>query len=167
MRPNTAGLLAVALLAAACAYNPPVVPLDARRGDVARLAGRWIGSYEGETSGRSGSIEFTLVEGEDHAHGDVFMIPRHSHEPYRSWRDMEPLRESEMSQVLTIRFVALENGEITGELDPYRDPDLDCRAFTRFRGRVRGDRIAGTFETSTARTAGLSRGTWKVRRQHR
>jgi hypothetical protein len=47
-------------------------------------------------------------------------------------RGVQPL---DAVQELTIRFVAVEGGEVTGELDPYRDPDCDCRAYTRFRGR--------------------------------
>jgi hypothetical protein len=159
------GLLGVVMLAAGCAYNPPVVPLEARPAEIEKLAGSWNGAYDGDTSGRSGSIEFSLVAGEDHAHGDVLMIPSHSQRPYRSWRDGEPFREAEMSEVLTIRFVTVENGEITGELDPYRDPECDCRALTRFQGRLRGNVIEGTFTTSTTRAGGLAHGTWKVRRQ--
>jgi hypothetical protein len=165
MNPIRTSALAVALTAAACTYDPPVVPLDARPADVERLAGRWTGGYDGETSGRSGSIEFILVAGQDHAHGDVVMIPLGAHHAYQSWREMGPVREADMSQELTIRFVAVDNGEITGELAPYRDPDCDCRALTRFRGRLRGDLIEGSFVTYTARAARPAHGTWKVGRK--
>ena len=159
------GFLALAAMAAACAYNPPPIPVVARPSDVERLAGRWTGDYRGGASGRSGSIEFILFAGEDHAHGDVVMVPRGAHRPYQSWRETSPARELPGPEVLTIRFVAVESGEITGELDPYRDPDCDCRAVTRFRGQARGDVIEGTFVTYTARAAGPSHGSWKVRRQ--
>ena len=162
MRPN---VLALAALAAGCAYNPPPVPLDARPSEVETLAGRWSGTYHGEGSGRSGSIEFILVAGEDHAHGDVMMVAHGSHHVYESWRETSPAREATAAEVLTIRFVALERGEVTGELDPYRDPACDCRAVTRFRGRAEGDLIAGSFVTYSAGAAGPSHGTWKVRRK--
>jgi hypothetical protein len=159
-------VLGAALLAAACAYNPPPIPLDARPADLERLAGRWTGTYERANSGRSGSIEFNLVSGEDHAHGDVVMIPAGSHHSYQSWREggvpggtFDPVQE------LTIRFVAIEGGEIAGELDAYRDPDCDCRAYTRFTGRLRGDVVGGTFVTRTAQAAGPVQGTWKVTRK--
>jgi hypothetical protein len=70
-------------------------------------------------------------------------------------------------QELTIRFLAVEGGEITGELDPYRDPACECRACTRFRGRLHGDVVEGTFVTRTADDAGPVQGTWKVTRQRR
>lgn len=68
------------------------------------------------------------------------------------------------AEILTIRFVAAEGGGITGMLDPYLDPDCHCRAFTRFRGRQRGDVIEGTYTTRTARSEDPDRGAWKVRR---
>ena len=159
---------AVALLAAGCAFNPPAVPIDAPPADLERLAGRWAGSYERVNSGRAGSIEFDLVYGEDHAHGDVVMIPAGSPRSYQSWREgglvagpSEPVRE------LTIRFVAVADGEITGDLDAYRDPDCDCRAYTRFRGRLRGDVVEGTFVTHTSQAVGPVQGTWRATRKRR
>jgi hypothetical protein len=160
------GVLGLAVMAA-CAYNPPPIPVDARPSELQELAGRWTGHYHGGASGRSGSIEFILVAGEDHAHGDVVMVPRGAHRPYHSWRETSPMGELPTPEVLTIRLVAVESGEITGELDPYRDPDCDCRAVTSFRGRARGDVIEGTFVTYSAQAAGPSYGTWKVRRQRR
>jgi hypothetical protein len=159
-------VLGAALAAAACAYNPPPVPLDARTSDGETLAGRWTGDYGGGPHGRSGSIEFTLVAGEDHAHGAVVMVPRGARVPYRSWHEPGAFRGMPLPEVLTIRFVAVEEtGEVTGELDPYRDPDCDCRAVTRFRGRVSGDVIEGTFVTYTDGAVGPARGTWAVRRR--
>jgi hypothetical protein len=159
-------VLAVALVAAACAFNPPPVPIDAPAADLERLAGQWTGTYERPNSGRAGSIEFNLVYGEDHAHGDVVMIPAGSHHSYQSWREGGIVGgRLDAVQELTIRFVAVEGGEVTGELDPYRDPDCDCRAYTRFRGRLRGDVVEGTFVTRTTQDAGPVQGTWKVTRR--
>jgi hypothetical protein len=159
------GFLALAAMASACAYNPPPVAVDARSSDLERLAGHWTGEYRGGASGRSGSIEFTLVAGEDHAHGAVVMVPRGARRPYETWRETTPAQGLSLPEVLTIRFVAVEAGEITGELDPYRDPGCDCRAVTRFRGRARGDVIEGTFVTYMARATEPSHGSWKVRRR--
>lgn len=151
-----------------CAFNPPPIPLDARTADLERLAGKWSGRYERPNSGRSGTIEFDLVYGEDHAHGDVVMVPGGSRRPYRSWRE-GGLTEGGAADVrqLTIRFVAVEGGEVSGDLDVYRDPDCDCRAYTRFVGRLRGDVVEGTFVTRTSEAAGPLHGTWRVTRKRR
>jgi hypothetical protein len=165
---SRSSIMALAMLAAGCAFNPPPVPVDARPADLERLTGRWAGRYERVNSGRAGSIEFNLVYGEDHAHGDVVMIPGGSPHAYRSWREDGVARGPvDAVQELTIRFVAVDDGEITGELDAYRDPDCDCRAYTRFRGRLRGDVVEGTFVTHTTRAAGPVQGTWKVTRKRR
>jgi hypothetical protein len=159
-------VLGAALLAAACAFNPPPVPIEAPAADLERLAGHWTGTYERANSGRAGRIEFNLVYGEDHAHGDVVMIPAGAQHPYQSWREGGIAgARFDAVQELTIRFVAVADGEITGELDPYRDPDCDCRAYTRFRGRPRGHVVEGTFVTRTAQDAGPVQGTWRVTRK--
>jgi hypothetical protein len=57
-------VVAAAMGLAACAFNLPPVPIEARPADLERLVGRWRGGYEGVNTGRSGSIEFDLVSGE-------------------------------------------------------------------------------------------------------
>ena len=163
MRWRTIAALA-AVAATACAYHPPPVPLQGRAADVERLAGRWRGSYDGGRGGRSGSIEFVLMAGEDHAHGDVVMVARGTRHVYRPWHDTIAGPTSEVD-VLTIRFVAVEDGYISGELDAYRDPACDCRAATTFRGQLRGNVIEGTFVTQAA-VGGPAHGRWRVQRQH-
>lgn len=157
----------LALAAAACAFNPAPVPLAGRAADVERLAGRWTGDYEGYGSGRAGRIEFILAAGEGHAHGDVLMVPRTTRNPYRPWRETFTAPTLALSEDLTIRFVAVENGEVTGELDPYRDPDCGCRAHTTFHGRLRGNVIEGTFVTFLDGHDDAQRGRWKAQRTAR
>lgn len=166
MKFGTKGMsLVLALAASGCAFNPPPVPLDGRAADLERLVGRWTGDYQGDDSGRAGRIEFSLVAGEDHAHGDVLMIPLTTRSPYRPWRETFEAPSMALTEDLTIRFAAVEDGEVTGELDPYRDPDCGCRAHTRFRGRLRGNTIEGTFVTYLAGHDDLQRGRWKVQRR--
>ena len=157
----------IALVAlAACAYNPPPVAIEARAEDVETLAGHWIGEYDSGDTGRSGSISFTLAAGEDHAHGDVLMIARGADHSYHSWPASTPGQTPiQRSEVLTIRFVAVGHGEVSGLLDPYRDPDCACRAVTRFQGRLGDDTIEGTFVTNTSAATAPSHGTWIVRRK--
>jgi hypothetical protein len=157
--------LAFVVLAGACAQNPPPVPLQGSPAGLESLAGHWSGGYSGGTADRSGSIEFTLAVGDDHAHGAVLMVPGRSRRAYHSWREIGPAQGSDPAQELTIRFVAVDNGELAGELDPYLDPACDCRALTRFRGRVKGNVVGGTFVTQRAEHAVPSHGTWEVRRR--
>jgi hypothetical protein len=166
MTVRSALVLAMVVPALACAYNPTPVAVRGAWEDVQALAGQWTGSYFGEGSGRSGSIVFTLVAGEDHAHGDVLMIPRGIRQPYRPWHPgMGPGWMPDPGEVLTIRFVAVEGGEVRGTLDRYWDPDCRCGAVTRFRGSRRGNVIQGTFRTYTDVGAGPTFGTWKVQRR--
>jgi hypothetical protein len=60
----------VVALSSACAYVSPPIRLDGRPADLDALVGKWSGAYSGDgPQRRRGSISFTLVAGEDHAHG--------------------------------------------------------------------------------------------------
>lgn len=148
-----------------CASTPAAVPVQATSSEIAALAGHWEGEYSSAATGRLGSIVFDLVAGEDHAHGDVLMIPRGSTDPYRrARRPGEGGRgPAEASRLLNVRFIRAEAGKLSGTLEPYWDPDCNCEVTTRFVGQVRGDTVEGTF--TSERTAGRVFGTWKATRK--
>lgn len=159
-----ASLWALAL-AVGCAGNPAPVPVEGSPDDVRGLAGEWFGEYEGPETGRSGSIIFRLAAGRDTASGDVVMTPRGSSASLHPMhpRDVpEPAGGS--AAVLGIRFVSVSGGRIAGALEPYHDPRCDCERVTTFTGQLRGDTIAGEFETagSGMRT---THGRWRVTRR--
>lgn len=147
-----AGLLAIL---AGCAAPGSPVPV---RGETAHLDGRWVGQYHSDLSGRSGSIVFTLAAGQDTARGDVIMIPASrgnvATAPGEGWR----------SEVLTIEFVEIRNGEVSGRLDPYRDPECGCLVTTVFTGRLRGEVLEGTFRTYHRADEHVVEGRWRVER---
>ena len=145
MRP----LIGLVLLAglAGCAGKSPPVPVQASAADIGRLAGRWEGEYNSNETGRGGSIVFTLTAGRDTAEGDVLMIPTGSNRPImREGLGRPPYAAPGTApSVLSIRFVEFRDGQVSGELDPYRAPDCNCIVATTFIGTVSGDAIKGTF----------------------
>jgi hypothetical protein len=167
MKVSIAVLVLVALSASACETERAAIPIAADPEQRSALVGEWHGRYESPSTKRSGSIVFFLVEGEDHAHGDVLMIPAGSSEPYRpSARSAEAVTLRRGPQLLTIRFIRATKGHISGSLDPYWDPDCDCEVQTSFVGEVRDDRIVGTFTAVSGRPGvGRSTGWWEVHRK--
>lgn len=165
MNRSTALLLAFCITAAACVTTSTPVEIAGDPSEISALAGHWEGEYSSQATGRLGSILFDLMAGEDHAHGDVLMIPRGSNDPYRPSRRAGGAGPgpAQVSQILTIRFVRAEGGRISGTLDPYWDPDCNCEVTTLFVGQVRDDMVEGTF--TSERAAGRVFGTWKVRRK--
>jgi hypothetical protein len=69
------------------------------------------------------------------------------------------------SQLLTIRFVQADNGELRGALDPYWDPDRNCQATTRFDGYLKTGFMEGTFHTTWDCGSGEATGQWHVTRK--
>lgn len=163
MRLCRLGTVLSIVLAVGCATTSAPVPVAGS--NVAALAGHWEGDYESEATGRTGTIVFDLVAGEDHAHGDVVMIPRGSTNAYRP--APRPTGEGTpapaTAEILSIRFVRAEGETVNGTLDPYWDPDCNCEVTTTFVGAIAGNRIAGTF--TSMRTAGRVTGTWKATRR--
>ncbi|SRR6266508_4492829 len=159
---------ALAALLPACAPAPQTpVPMVGAATDVAALAGRWEGAYSSAATGRSGSISFTLTASGDSAFGDVVMVPRGFGRPLQAWNTSAAPAgaAAPRSAVLTINFVRVAEGRVTGTLAPYRDPETGVPLFTAFEGRLRGDVIEGTYTTRAARGVDSQTGEWNVTRR--
>lgn len=132
----------------ACATASSPFPVTASPDDLRLLAGEWHGEYGGSETGRTGSVFFEIKPGTDTAYGDVVMLPQRANiSPSQAERlTMRSVRA--LAQVLTIRFVRIEGGSMSGSLDPYRDPDCNCTVVTTFIGRLSdAATIEGTFTT--------------------
>ena len=165
---TTAFDAAFAALLTACSavHQPPVLMAGTAR-DMAALAGQWEGSYSSAATGRSGSISFTLSAGTDSAFGDVIMIPRGWGRPLQAW-DRPGSAGAPGTQpraaVLTINFVRVAGGRVTGRLAPYADPESGAPLATTFEGQLADDTIEGTYTTRGAGSGIAQTGQWKVTR---
>jgi len=155
------------LLLACSAPRPNPVPLVGAARDVAALEGQWDGSYSSAATGRSGSISFALTATGDSAFGDVVMIPRGLGRPLQAWNNAAAPADaaSPRPAVLTINFVRVAEGHVTGTLAPYADPETGVQLFTAFEGLLRGDVIEGTYTTRAGRSVDSQTGEWRVTRR--
>jgi hypothetical protein len=157
----SAALAAVAAIWG-CAASLPIVRLDAAPREVELLAGEWVGKYAVDGDGeRSGNIMFFLVAGEDHAHGDVLMTSPRLQQSQLGLQD----EAFGGTRYVFIDFMRIEEGFVSGAMDPYWDPDRNCWAATIFQGRVTDDTIAGRFRTRFSLSLPEVEGAWKVTRQ--
>lgn len=163
MRRTLLGGLAV-VLAVGCRTAPQrPVQLQGEPIAIAWLAGTWTGEYWNGAGGRGGSLSFTLRGGSDNLYGDVTMLlPRR--EQVRAADPTDP-RAMQVSwpRELQIEVIAVHADSIEGVLAPYVAPDCDCTVTTRFLGQVRGDRVAGTFQTRAGGRT-LAEGEWELKR---
>ena len=162
-------ILAAAIGSIACSPVVMKTPVLGIPSTMSRLVGEWQGDYSSVESGRRGVIAFRLRASADTAEGDVIMesaeemgasAPNTSPVP---WDGMRTTR-----QALSIRFVLVSDDEVSGVLDPYRDPDCGCTLTTTFRGTLRGDTIEGTFRSEGNGIHHLPQsGRWRVKRYTR
>ena len=157
-------LLVLAL--SACGASRAPVPLVGASSDVGALTGEWAGDYSSAQSGRSGSISFTLRAAGDSAFGDVVMIPTAWGRPLAPWREQNTAggNQAPASTVLSIRFVRVEHGHVSGTLDPYADPQTGARLLTTFSGELNGTTITGTYTTRLP-SGDTQTGRWTVQRR--
>ena len=159
---------AVGLGTLACASKQTPVRVMAQPVEMSALVGEWNGEYSSGQSGRSGSIVFRLKSASDTAYGDVVMVARANAHQVAGHAGTNPSAAAvaPTSQVLTIRFVRMEDNRLIGTLDPYNDPDCGCRLITVFRGTFTGpSMIEGTFESKhSGMDHQVTTGRWKVSR---
>jgi hypothetical protein len=159
-------VLTLSLTIIGCSSAPAPVPVVGAPQDLRQMTGEWGGEYQGETSGRSGSIIFQLAAGADTAYGDVVMI---SHQRSASrMPEQDPSAGLPMARtpdVLSIAFIRADGGGVHGRLAPYRDPDCGCELDTRFEGRIHGDVMEGTYTSRPVDGGKEQVGTWKVKRK--
>ena len=156
--------LSAALLAAACAGSARPVTVAGPPADIHALAGTWVGDYSSRITGRAGTITFILRATDDSAFGDVQMIPTGAGSPLRPWRDPRS-QPAPPTADLTIRFVRVANGRVSGFLAPYADPQTGGRLITSFEGQLAADTISGTYSTRPKSTSEGPTGVWRVVRE--
>jgi hypothetical protein len=64
--------------------------------------------------------------------------------------------------VLTISFVRVPDGWVSGTLDPCASPDCACTLITTFTGHLNGSRITGTFVKTAHQGGRFDTGRWNV-----
>jgi hypothetical protein len=161
--PSRLTICLAGLILAACHSTPAPVPVVGEKTDLSRLVGTWSGEYSSTATGRSGTITFIMAAAADSAFGDVVMIPAGWNQPVgprQTARAVDP--KGQVAKTLTISFVRVSSGGISGRLAPYLDPACSCQAITRFEGRLMADTLAGTFITEHEATGRRQGGEWKV-----
>jgi hypothetical protein len=159
----TTALFPALLLAGACTYHGTPVPVV---GDTRALAGEWEGTYSGDRTGRSGSIQFHLKAGTDSAWGDVLMIPERSEQAHAPTSPQFPEWRGRPPRLLRISFVRCEEGKVTGWLEPYQDPNTGETIRTMFEGSLRNDEFRGSFWSAYPGETYVLSGSWSVKRRN-
>jgi hypothetical protein len=165
MRSIRLAVFAASLATVGCTPVVMKTPVSGPAPAVSRLVGEWQGDYSSVESGRRGVIAFRLRAGADTAEGDVIMQSRVDYDPSAPNASLPWDAMRTTHQQLSIRFVFVSDTEISGVLNPYRDPDCGCTLTTTFRGKLQGDVIEGTFHSEGSGISHIPQdGRWRVKR---
>lgn len=161
--------IALAFALCSCSGSPPPIPVLGTPEATAALVGTWSGEYSSSMTQRHGDISFSLTARADTAYGDVLMQPRRATHGGASG-ETAPRADASASQGLAaqslkVAFVRAAGDSVYGRLDPYLDPDCQCRLDTRFAGRLKGDVIEGRYESRRFETGEIVEGTWRLERK--
>lgn len=120
-------------------------------------------------TGRQGDIYFRLDAGADSAFGDVLMNAgppiRDPWSPNFRPANVTPPGTIPIPRWLSIRWVKVENGYVSGRIERYTDPLCNCDVRTTFLGRLRGNRIEGGYTTRGIGRSYESGGRFSVHRR--
>ena len=160
------GLLLTGVLAG-CSSTQLPVRVFGGQSELQQLAGEWYGEYTSTTTGRNGTIMFSLKAGTDSAHGSIVMFAAtqelqgqpllNNEAPTITWRPV---------QTLSISFVVIDGNHVRGTLEPYNDPNCHCTVTTLFEGLLSDDTIAGTYSSTGSSLGLMTTGTWRVVRKN-
>jgi hypothetical protein len=145
----TVTITALTLAVSACAGSASSVPVKGPQEQVLQLAGDWEGSFEGADSDRRGEIRFELTAGRHTASGQVVMFD-----------------DQAQQRPLGIERVQVDDGHVTGTIEPYLEPNCDCQVVTEFSGDMIGDFIDGTYVTRGLDKPVERRGRWSMTRKN-
>ena len=149
------------------------VPIEGTQEEISAIAGEWNGEYRTKDAGRHGVIRFIMPEHADTGFGEVEITfsPALAAAAAASGADPkthagEDRLDPDPCPFLSIKVVRIEKNEVRGTLDPYWDPDCECRTQTVFEGKVTGNRMEGTFSSrrQSAERQVFS-GKWRVERR--
>lgn len=154
----------LALIAlSACRTTRMPVQLQGDPLNMSNLTGEWSGEYWGAANGRSGTITFSLGGARDSVFGEVTMVDPSGRTPRAADTGEQHRLHVHAVQSLAIAFVRVEDGKVTGKMEPYVAPDCDCVVNTSFTGAIHGDSISGSFITRTPQ-GDVDQGRWSVTR---
>lgn len=158
-----------ALMAGGCSHRAvpqaaAPVRVEGRRPDRRALEGTWRGEFRDERTGRSGTIHFTLLPGQDTAYARVVV---RGAAPAPACGD--PLSQSHAPAgsgdlLLRLAWLGVDARSVGGWLAPYPDPEAGCVMDTWFEGLAWSDRIEGSYFARASDGTALRIGSWEVRR---
>ena len=163
--PRTVSVAVVIALSGCGEYGPPPVHVVGDETAMQSLAGTWHGTFRNPQLLRKGKIDFRMSAAADSAFGEVSMYMDTPSQPI--WLKPQPPGGPAASPTpswLRIRFVRIEQGYVSGEMEPMFEPRCNCFTVSRFIGRLRGSIIDGSYTSRSDDGRWESSGSWHVER---
>lgn len=169
MRIRIAAVGAALFLLAGCTSSAPPVALVGSSSDLQQLAGNWHGTFRNTELKRGGQIDFRMSAATDSAYGEVTMYTERPDQPI--WNrppGVDGVTNSGPSAQapvwMRIRFVRVEGGYVSGQMEPVFEPRCNCWTMAKFIGRLKDGHMEGSYTSRSRDGLFESSGSWQADR---
>ena len=157
------GAAASIMVGCAAFETPAIKEVSGTTYDVAQLTGTWEGSFVSTATKRSGIITLDLNQVANKEVGSITLHYQKKHPKVHAPKghNVKKTGTYTKSKPLSVEFMAIEDGKISGTVTPYSDPVfLGKTVFSTYEGKVTGNRIEGTYTSRIGQNGNLFTGSW-------
>ena len=143
--------------------TPAIKEVSGTEFDVAQLTGTWEGNFSSTVSQRSGTITLELNQAGKREVGSILLQYQKQHPKVHAPKGHNVKKTGTYTKTkpLSVEFIAIEGGKISGNVTPYADPVFTRKTvFTTYEGIVTGNRIEGTYTTRVGQNGNSFTGSW-------
>lgn len=148
---------------ASTSTTPAIKEVSGTTFDIAQLTGTWEGNFISTVTQRSGTITLELNQEGNKEVGSILLQYQKQHPKVHAPKGHNVKKTGTYTKTkpLSVEFIAIEGGKISGTVTPYADPILFRKTvFTTYEGSLIGNRIEGTYTTRVGQKGNSFTGSW-------
>ena len=143
--------------------TPTIKEVSGTKFDVAQLTGTWEGNFISTVTQRTGVIKLELDQEANREVGSILLQYQKQHPKIHAPKGHNVKKTGTYTKTkpLSVEFIAIEGGKISGTVTPYADPLFPGKTvFSTYEGIVTGNRIEGTYTTRIGQNGNAFTGSW-------
>ena len=156
------GSIASIMFGCALTSTPDIKEVSGTTFDIAQLTGTWEGNFDSTVTQRSGTITLELNQEGQREVGSILLQYQKKHPKVHAPKghNIKKTGTYTKTKPLSVEFIAIEDGKISGTVTPYLDPIFSRKIFSTYEGKLIGNRIEGTYTSRIGQNGNSFTGSW-------